>query len=64
MGVQARPNPYLNVRSRVRISSGSLEGLNGVLLRKKGKMRLVVSVDLIMRSIAIDVDASEVEPMK
>jgi len=45
-------------------SSGPLEGLHGILLRKKGKLRLVVSVDLIMRSISIDVDESEVEPTK
>ena len=63
-GMQAHPHPYLKVGSRVRISSGPLEGLQGVLLRKKGKLRLVVSVDLIMRSIAIDIDASEVEPTK
>ncbi len=63
-GLQAHPHPYLKVGSRVRISSGPLEGLQGILLRKKGKVRLVVSVDLIMRSIAIDIDASEVEPTK
>ena len=63
-GLQAHPHPYLKVGSRVRINSGPLEGLRGILLRKKGKLRLVVSVDLIMRSISIDVDASEVEPIK
>jgi transcription antitermination factor NusG len=63
-GIQAHPHPYLKVGSRVRINSGPLEGLRGILLRKKGKLRLVVSVDLIMRSISIDVDASEVEPVR
>jgi transcription antitermination factor NusG len=63
-GLQAHPHPYLKVGSRVRINNGPLEGLHGILLRKKGKLRLVVSVDLIMRSISIDVDASEVEPTK
>ena len=63
-GLQAHPHPYLKVGSRVRISSGPLQGLQGILLRKKGKVRLVVSVDLIMRSIAIDIDVSEVEPTK
>ncbi len=63
-GVQAHPHPYLKVGSRVRIRSGPLEGLHGILLRKKGRLRVVVSVDLIMRSICIDVDASEVEPTK
>jgi transcription antitermination factor NusG len=63
-GLQAHPHPYLKVGSRVRIIRGPLEGLHGILLRKKGKLRLIVSVDLIMRSISIDVDASEVEPTK
>ena len=63
-GMQAHPHPYLTVGSRVRINSGPLEGLNGILVRKKGQLRVVVSVDLIMRSIAVDIDASEVEPMK
>jgi transcription antitermination factor NusG len=63
-GLQAQPHPYLKVGSRVRIRSGPLAGLQGILLRTKGTLRVVVSVDLIMRSISIDVDASEVEPMK
>lgn len=63
-GVQAQPHRYLKVGSRVRIKGGALEGMQGILLRKKGQLRVVVSVDLIMRSIAIDVDASEVEPVK
>jgi transcription antitermination factor NusG len=63
-GVHAQPHPYLNVGSRVRIKTGPLEGLNGILLRKKGQSRLVVSVDLIMRSIATDVEDSEVEPIE
>jgi transcription antitermination factor NusG len=63
-GVQAHPHPYLKVGSRVRISSGPLEGLHGILLRRKGKLRVVVSVDLIMRSISLDVDAGEIGPMK
>jgi transcription antitermination factor NusG len=63
-GLQAQPHPYLKVGSRVRINSGPLEGLHGILVRKKGTLRVVVSVDLIMRSISIDVDASEVEPVK
>jgi transcription antitermination factor NusG len=63
-GLQAHPHPYLKVGSRVRISRGPLEGLHGILLRKKGKLRFVVSVDLIMRSISIDVEESEVEPAK
>jgi transcription antitermination factor NusG len=52
------------VGTRVRIKGGPLEGMQGILSRKKGHLRVVVSVDLIMRSIAIDIDASDVEPIK
>jgi transcription antitermination factor NusG len=62
--VDAEPHPYLTAGAKVRIKSGPMAGLQGILLRKKGKPRVVVSVDLIMRSIAIDVDASQVEPIK
>jgi transcription elongation factor/antiterminator RfaH len=63
-GVDAEPHPYLTAGAKVRIKSGPMAGLQGILLRKKGKPRVVVSVDLIMRSIAIDVDASQVEPIQ
>lgn len=63
-GVQAGPHPYLRVGSRVRVKSGPLEGMRGILSRKKGHPRVIVSVDLIMRSIAIDIDASEIEPVE
>src|SRR5437588_5091424 len=60
-GVLATPHPYLKVGSWVRITGGPLNGLEGILLRKKGSPRVVVSVDLIMRSIAVDVDAAFLE---
>jgi transcription antitermination factor NusG len=63
-GVHAEPHRYLKVGSRVRIRGGPLEGLSGILRMKKGQMRVVVSVDLIMRSIAVDIDAADVEPIK
>jgi transcription antitermination factor NusG len=61
-GIMAEPFPYLKLGSRVRVRSGPLEGLEGVLHHKKGKSRLVVSVDAVMQSIAIEVDAKLVEP--
>jgi transcription antitermination factor NusG len=63
-GVHAEPHRYLKVGSRVRIKAGPLEGLTGILRMKKGQLRVVVSVELIMRSIAVDVDAADVEPIK
>lgn len=63
-GVEAEPHPYLRVGQRVRITSGPMEGLQGILLRRRGKPRVVVSVDLIMRSVALDIDAAQLEPVK
>ncbi|MGE5206683.1 MAG: transcription termination/antitermination protein NusG [Chlamydiota bacterium] len=63
-GAEAEPHPYLRVGQRVRITSGPMEGLQGILLRRRGRPRVVVSVDLIMRSVALDIDAAQVEPLK
>jgi transcription antitermination factor NusG len=61
-GTRAEPHPYLNVGRRVRIKRGSFSGLEGVLLRWKGNWRVVVSLELVQRSVAVDVDACELEP--
>jgi len=57
---RAEPHPYLTVGRRVLIKSGPLRGRQGILLRRKGKYRIVLSVDLIMRSIILDIDAADV----
>jgi transcription antitermination factor NusG len=55
------PCPYLNVGKRARIRSGPLTGLEGVVVRRDSHLRIVLSVDLIMRSISVQVDADELE---
>jgi transcription antitermination factor NusG len=55
------PHPYLAVGEKVRIQSGSLAGMVGVLTRKKNNLRVVLTLDLIRRSIAVEVDAGELE---
>ena len=59
--VQLEPHPFLTVGRHVQIKSGPLAGFQGILLRKKGSYRLVLSVELIQRSIAVDVDASDID---
>src|SRR5208282_123614 len=61
-GVQAVPHPYLKAGGRVRITAGPLEGLEGVVIREKNSLRFVISLDLIQRSIRLDIDSSSVEP--
>jgi len=62
-GVRAEPHPFLTVGRRVQVKHGPFKGRQGILLRRKGNLRLVLSIDLIMRSVVIDVDAADVEPI-
>jgi transcription antitermination factor NusG len=58
----AQPHPYLTTGRRVRIQGGPLAGMEGILLRRKSSYRVVLSVDLIMRSVAVEVDAADLMP--
>jgi transcription antitermination factor NusG len=60
-GVHAEPHPYLTIGRWVRLRAGPLAGLEGILVRRKNRARFVISLDLIQRSIAVEVDASELE---
>jgi transcription antitermination factor NusG len=62
-GVRAEPHPYLRVGRRVRITDGPLTGREGILKRWKGDLRVVLSTELIQRSILVDIDASSVVPV-
>lgn len=58
----AEPHPYLKVGRRVRIKGGPLRGLEGILERKKeDSFRVVISIDLIMRSVLVEVAMGDVE---
>lgn len=61
--LRAEPHPYLTIGRRIRIVRGAFRGAEGTLVRKKGVFRVVLSLELIMRSIAVEVDAADVEPM-
>lgn len=61
-GMRAEPHPYLKAGRQVRVKHGPLQGLQGVLVRRKEGFRLVLSLDLIMRSIVVEVDEADVEP--
>jgi transcription antitermination factor NusG len=59
--LHVKPHPFLTVGRRVRLRSGSFQGLEGILLRKKSNLRVVLSVYLIQRSIAVEVDWTDLE---
>jgi transcription antitermination factor NusG len=61
--LRAEPHPYLTIGKRVRILRGPLEGKEGILVRRKANLRVILSIDLIARSIVVDVDAVDVEPI-
>jgi len=60
-GSLVEPYPYLGFGDWVRIVSGPLEGIEGILVRKKNAFRLVLSVELLEKSVAVEVDACSVE---
>jgi transcription antitermination factor NusG len=62
-GIVAQPHPYLTVGRRCQIRTGPLAGKRGILLRRKGALRVVLSLELIMRSVAVDVDEGNIEPL-
>ena len=63
-GMRLEPHPYLKVGQRVRVKTGPLQGLQGILVRKKNVSRFVISLDLIMRSVAAEIDVAELEPVR
>jgi len=62
-GVRAEPWPYLEVGQRIRIESDALSGLEGILLSLKGNDRIVISVTLLRRSVALEIDRCCVTPV-
>ena len=60
-GVSLDPHPYLKQGDRCRVTSGSLAGLEGILVRKKGVARLVLQIDMLGQAAATEVDADLVE---
>jgi len=62
-GFQAEPWPYLQVGQKIRIEGDSLSGLQGILIQFKGNNRIIVSVSLLRRSVALEIDRDCVRPL-
>lgn len=54
-------HPFLKIGQRVRIRSGALDGVEGILVSRNGSTRLVISVDAIQRSLSVQVEGYQVE---
>jgi len=63
--VRAEPYPYVDFVAgrRVQVKTGPFAGMTGILMTRKNRTRLVVSVDMIQRAVAVEVDAAEVGPV-
>jgi transcription antitermination factor NusG len=59
---RVEPHPFLKCGERVRVTRGSLEGVEGILVRKKNLFRLVLSVDMMAQSVSVEIDSTDVEP--
>lgn len=55
-GLPTEPWPFLREGQRVQILCGSLSGLEGILIRKKSNLRLVLSVSMLQRSISVEIE--------
>jgi transcription antitermination factor NusG len=62
-GSGCAPHPYLQAGDRVRVVRGPLAGLEGTFVRNGGQSMLVISVEMIQRSVSVSIAASEVEPV-
>ena len=62
-GLQITPWPYLERRDLVRVECGPLQGLEGIFVNEKNTCRLVVSVEILRRSVAVEVDRDWVRPI-
>ena len=60
-GIYAEPCPYLRVGRRVRVAAGPLAGAEGILVKKKDKCRVVISLEVLKRSVAVEVDGTDLE---
>ena len=60
----AEPWPYLKEGDRIRVTEGAMEGLEGLLVKKKANWRIVVSVELLQRSVAVEIDADSITAIK
>jgi transcription antitermination factor NusG len=63
-GLPAEPWPYLELGQRIRIESDALRGLEGILISIKGNHRIVVSISLLRRSVALEIDRSSIVPIR
>lgn len=58
------PHPYLVTGERVFISAGPFAGMSGVVVRRKNSVRVVITLDLLMQSMAVEMNVEDIEPFR
>ena len=58
-----QPHPYLREGRRVRVRRGAMAGVEGVLVKRRDRARVVLSISLLQRSVSVDIDEADVEPL-
>ena len=61
-GASLIPRPWIGVGDAVKITAGSFTGYRGLVVREHGRERLIVSIDLIRQSIAVDFEREMLAP--
>jgi len=61
-GLSAMPWPYLRVGNTARIEEGPLRGVTGIVVKIKSALKLVLSIELLQRSIAVEIDRNWISP--
>jgi transcription antitermination factor NusG len=62
-GIAAEPVPFLREGQRIRVTHGPLKSLEGTLVRKKSRWQLVISVDLLQRSVSVEIDPAHIQAL-
>jgi len=63
-GIHMEPWPYVEIGERVRIDGDAMDGMEGILASFKGSHRVVISVTLLRRSVALEIDRSRITPLQ
>ena len=62
-GKHVEPHPFLCIGRRVRVKSGPLGGIEGILVRRKSRARFVIAAQLIQRAMSLEVEEASLEPL-
>jgi len=62
-GLPARPWPFLRVGERVRVEYGSMKDVEGIVVSLKKELRLVISVTILQRSVAVEIERGWIRPV-